>query len=238
MSERGVLNRFTVVTKALGLIALVAVALTLVVGWWLQKYFPPPADHASRILYLEQYVAVIQVIAVGIVVALISVIVPLVLPEARDRFEQYKESRRAYSRAKTAVIYLPDRVSSADKETAVVLVEGAHRELHLAETFEDVIIEKGYLKWFERPDLWIPYNYWQIVAVAEVLRKGNQRSPEDTDALTNRLRDTLNVVHKYFGKRGENCKDKKWERRDGSRYKEEDWLENEINRVLDMPRRS
>lgn len=174
-------------------------------------------------------------IAVGVVVTLVAVIIPLMLPEARDRFERYKESRQAYSRAKTAVIYLPDRVANVDSKKAAHLVEEAHRELHFAETFEAVIIDKGYLNWFASPDLWVLYNYWQIVAVAEALRRSNWSTTANTDLLRYRLRQALNVVHKRFGPRGEVCKGERWrwDLKDGSRFKNEDELRVDIGLALD-----
>lgn len=219
-------------TRALTLVALVIIALSLIVFCWLKDNFPVPDDEAMRILYLEHYVAVVQVIVVGVFVGLVSVILPVMLPNARDRFERYKQSRLAYSRAKTAVLYLADRVINVDEEKAFILVEEAHRELHFAETFEDVIISKGYLKWFDRPDLWIAYNYWQITAVATVLRISEYSNSHNKDILKRHLHDALKVVHKHFGKRGEECDQMKWNLKDGSRFEEEDRLEENIKAAL------
>jgi hypothetical protein len=226
-------RNLTAVAKALGLVALVTGLLAFLAFLWLWVQFPPSPQETLRVQYLAQYVAVVQVIAVGVVVTLVSVIIPLMLPEARDRFERYKESRQAYSRAKTAVIYLPDRVAHVDREKAFLLVEEAHREIHLAETFGDVIIEKGYLNWFGNPDLWLFYNYWQVVAVAEVLRKTDW-SATNRDLLKQRLRDALAVVHRRFGTRGrgEKCKGEKWLLHDGSRFREEDLLEADIQSIV------
>jgi hypothetical protein len=229
------------VARAFALVALVAVVLAVGTFFWLQASFPPPSWHSLRVQYLEQYIALVQVIAAGVVVTLVSVIIPLMLPEARDRFERYKESRQAYSRAKTAVIYLPDRVAHVPREKAFLLVEKAHREIHLAETFEDVIIGKGYLKWFANPDLWILYNYWQIVAVAEVLRNYDWSVRENHDMLRDRLHGTLEVVHKRFGRRGEECAGEKWVLKHnvgdkggpGDRFWEEDQIDKDIRKKLE-----
>jgi hypothetical protein len=222
------MRNLTVVAKAVLLIALVAIVLTLSAIGWMISNFPIPPEATLRVPYLVPYVSFMQVIVVGVVVTLVSVVVPLMLPEARDRFEQYKESRQAYSRAKTAVIYLPDRVvANVDREKAFVLVEEAHREIHLAETFEEVIIAKGYLKWFANPGLWILYNYWQIVAVAEVLRHSDWSAVEDREMLRERLRHTLAVVHRRFGKRGEHCAGETWDLK-GGRFQEEKALEQSI----------
>ncbi len=228
--NKGFFQKLTMVKKALILILLIAVLLTLLACKWLSDYFPLPPDENLRIQYLEQYVGVVQIIAIGIVVTLVSVIIPLMLPELRDRFERYKESRLAYSRAKTAVLYLPDRVINTDEDKVFQLVEEAHRQLHFAETFEDMIIDKGYLKWFKNPSLWIPYNYWQIVAVAEVLRssKIDWNVPENKDVHRVRLNETVGVVHQYFGRTGENCMKEDWDTKDGARLKKEEKLHQRI----------
>lgn len=222
-------RELAVVTKLLLFVALVAIILTLGALAWLEREFPLPPDPAERVTYLEQYIGLLQVIVVGFVVTLVSVIIPMTLPEARDRFERYKESRQAYSRAKTAVIYLPDKVANLDREKAFLLVEAAHRELHLAETFQDVIIEKGYLKWFANPSLWISYNYWQIFAVAEVLRNFDWGATEKKDTRRGQLHKTLDVVHSCFGKWGEKLLEVEWDPQKGSPWREvEDKLEKQI----------
>lgn len=231
------MRNLTTSARALISIALFAIALTGAAGSWLWYAFPPPPQPSERVQYLEQYVNLVQVIGVGVVVALVSVIIPLMLPEARDRFERYKESRVAYSRAKTAVLYLCDRVVNVDREEAFRLVEEAHRELHFAETFEDMIIKKGYLRWFGNPTLWVLYNYWQIVAVAEVLRllPIDWNTAEGKNMLRAHLTKALAVVHARFGKRGENCKGQMWRLEDGSRFREEDLLERKIRETLTLP---
>lgn len=232
----------SLVTKVILAVALVALALTISAFVWLHTQFPLPKDDvAVKVQYLEQYVAVLQILAVGVLAAILTVIIPLLLPEARDRFERYKESRKAYSRAKTAVIYLPDRVANAaDMKEAIKLVEEAHRELHFAETFENVIIDRGYLAWFANPHLWVLYNYWQISAVAEVLRKSGWSAMEDRGIIRVRLSKALKVVHNYFGERGEKRAGEKWiikvdskDKGDVPRFEKEGELKEAIEHELD-----
>lgn len=215
-------HEFTVVTKAFMIFISVAIVLAIIIIIWLYITFPLPEDATSRVLYMEQYVAVLQMMAIGIVVTLISVIIPIMLPEAQDRFERYKESRKAYSRAKTAVIYLPDKVVIADRKAALQLVEEAHQELHFAETFEQMIIDKDHLYWFKYPKLWVLYNYWQIVAVAKVLRKTDWDTMEDKDKLCEHLEGALDIVHSTFGRRGDKCKLHEWGLKDAKRSTKDD----------------
>jgi len=200
-----VLRNLSVVTMAFIMVALVTIIFAFVIFKKIQAYFPLPTDAELRVKYLEQYIVLIQLIAVGVAVTLIGIIIPHIFSEARDRFERYKESRVAYSRAKTAVLYLADRVVNVDRNKAFLLVAETHRELHFAETFEDVIIRKGYLKWFDNPYFWISYNYWQIVAVAEVLRIHNWNATKSNDRLKNNIYSMLEVVYKHFGKNGKKC---------------------------------
>jgi len=176
----------------------------------------------TRVRYLEQYIELFRVIVVGVVVALASVLIPLVYSQAKAKFERYKEARSAYSKAKTGVLYLRDRVLEAysqgneagpeETEASVFkvfkLIETAHRELHLAETFENDIIKQGILEWYEAPKTWVLHNYWRIVAIADVVRyyleqleKG--RSDEQVERELN-LRNLLNTawdkVEEAFGK--------------------------------------
>lgn len=213
----------SLITKVVLAVVLVAAVLTFCAFLWLQTKFPPPKDNVSvKVQYLEQYVAVLQILAVGVLAAIVTVIIPLLIPEARDRFERYKESRLAYSRAKTAVIYLPDRVvNAADMKEATKLVEKAHRELHFAETFEKVIISRGYLEWFANPNLWVLYNYWQIAAIAEVLRRSGRSALEDKGLMRERLSETLKVVHDYFGERCQKRAGERWVIKVSSKDKEE-----------------
>jgi hypothetical protein len=224
------IRNLIVVTKPFLLVAVVTIVLSFVVFNFIQTKFPTSSGTEVQVKYLEQYVNLIQILTIGVAVTLISVIIPHMLPEARDKFERYKESRLAYSRAKTAVLYLADRVVNVDRKEAFLLIEEAHRQLHFAETFKDVIIKKGYLKWFGNPSLWIPYNYWQIFAVAGVLRKYDWETSESKDSLKNNLYNTLEVVHGHFGRTGEKCKEVSKEKRSDFENK----VEVKIKNVLDQ----
>lgn len=225
----------------LGLV-IFAIGFTAAVFFWLNTQFSPPEQNEKlNVKYLEHYVAAFQILAVGIFAAIVTVVIPLLMPEARDRFERFKESRKAYSKAKTAVIYLPVKVANAaDMKEAVILVEEAHRQLHFAETFEKEIIEKGYLAWFECPYLWTIYNYWQIEAVVKVLRRSSLQVIEDSELLRKRLEVAVKIVHDYFGDRGGKFAGKKWiitppskSEGDLKRFKKEAELQKLIDDELD-----
>ena len=205
-----IFKKFTLPQKILFLIGSVSVLFIFIIVILIWLVFPPPDEGQLRVQYLEQYVNLIQIIAVGIVVTLLSIIIPMIIAEDKAKFERYKDSRLAYSKAKTAVLYLADRVQTVDKKTAFALIEEAHRELHLAETFQDIIISEKHLEWWEgNKKLWIPYNYWQIISVAKVLRIHDWgTSTESKNALKNNLEQIFETVDKYFGRTGDKCKGK------------------------------
>lgn len=114
--------------------------------------------------FLDAYKA----IGVGFLVALLGAIIPQLLPEARDRFERFKDSRVAYSEAKTSVIYLPDKLSDLSISDAATVVQDAHKKLHLAETYTEL---KNHLKWHPHPEFWVAYNYWELMAMQKRFAK-------------------------------------------------------------------
>ena len=188
----------------------------------------PPADLflarylELRVGYLEQYIELFRVIVVGVVMALASVLIPLVYSQAKAKFERYKEARSAYSKAKTGVLYLRDRVleeishgngagpqeAEASASKVFKLIETAHRELHLAETFEDDIISLDFLEWYEAPKTWVLHNYWRLVAIGdtaryylELLEKGSSDEQVEREFnLRNMLDTTWEKVEVAFGK--------------------------------------
>ncbi|MDM0110109.1 DUF2235 domain-containing protein [Variovorax sp. J22R24] len=152
---------------------------------------------------LPHFIDVFKFVLSGVIVAILVVALPKAIDESAQRFDRFRESRRSYSKAKTAVLYLPDQVKHCSAAAAFAKVSDAHRELHLAETFED-IISAQYLAWFGRGDLWVPYNYWRIFAVAEALRSCEDLSSGaiDQHRLTGHLDAALNVVESYFKPHG------------------------------------
>jgi hypothetical protein len=164
-------------------------------------------------LYLEAYKAV----GVGFLVAVLGVSVPQLLPEARDRFERFKNSRVAYSEAKTAVIYLPETVSELTFAPAVAAVQDAHRKLHLAETYSE--LQTHLIGWHPHPETWVDRNYWELMAIRRALRT----SVNTWDHLTSRNRlqiidSALKVVESVFGPDNQNwvvqdSGDDKWEQK-------------------------
>jgi hypothetical protein len=168
-------------------------------------------------LYLEAYKAV----GVGFLVAVLGVSVPHLLPEARDRFERFKNSRVAYSDAKTAVIYLPETLSALTFAPAVAAVQHAHRKLHLAETYSE--LQTHLIGWHPHPETWVDRNYWELMAIRRALRT----NVNSWDGLSPRTRleildSVLKVVEYIFGPDNENwvIKNSGEDKREQKRHRE------------------
>lgn len=94
----------------------------------------PSADQLQRLtLELEIFKAILA----GIVVTTLGIFIPAVVTETRELFQQRKDSRIAYSLAKTASDYLKLRLASADFDKACEIVQDAHYRKHVAELFDD-----------------------------------------------------------------------------------------------------
>lgn len=175
----------------------------------------------------DHYIGLLNIVVVGVLVALVSVLIPSVYSQARDRFDRYKEARLAYSKAKTAVLYLGDRIVEAashreqnERAQLFALVEKAHRELHLAETFGEDIRAQRFLSWYDDPSVWILHNYWRIVAVSAALRWYEENAPfadepEPAVKLRDKIKKTSTLVDNAFGELGG-----KWDKYEEGRAKE------------------
>jgi hypothetical protein len=223
----------------IALLAMVLFAIITLFVWSVSHDFtvskeldglPKPLIEPIRVRYLQQYIEIFRIVVVGVLVALVSVLIPVVYSQAKARFERYKEARRAYSIAKTAALYLADRVLDATPQgsdprpsEAFNLIEKAHREFHLAETFEDDIISQGFLHWYKEPRVWLLHNYWRITAVAAALRwyeevrnhgsatienvPASQNNSMSLRGLRTKVKETSTLVDEAFGELGDG-----WER--------------------------
>ena len=203
-----------------GVIALVTVALYTE---WSQVR---ALSDARWQFYLDVYKAV----GVGFLVALLGSVIPHVLPEARDQFERFKDSRTAYSEAKTGVMYLPERLAGTEFPEAVESLAAAHKSLHLAETYSSEL--QGHLSsWHTYPDTWVDRNYWDLMAIRKVLdlNADHWSTSSHIDRLT-LLNDALAIVEDVFGLEG-----KCWA--EALQKKKKKQIESELEAKLDAARK-
>ena len=112
---------------------------------------------ADRLPFLNFELGLFKAILAGFVVSMLGILIPAVASEARQRFEQRKESRIAYSEAKTDVDYLKLRLAASSLAEAAAALQNAHFHKHQAELFDEFPewLEKRYgadmtaLRWDE-----------------------------------------------------------------------------------------
>lgn len=104
---------------------------------------PIPPDSAARLQYLQFYYEAFKTLLVGFVVAVLAVVIPHHLNEARYTFERLKDSRRAYSEAHTGITYLEYRLAVLDYGAAIALIEDIHVKKHMAETYDELAVHLG-----------------------------------------------------------------------------------------------
>src|ERR1700722_6990845 len=126
-----------------------------------------PVD--DRIQYYKLYVDLAKAVLVGFGVALLCILIPAVFAEARNTFERLRDSRTAYSEAKTGIDYLPLRLCTLDLKAAATFVQPAHVRKHEAELYPELnfhLKKRGINK---TPEQWGDGIYSQLFDVRELL---------------------------------------------------------------------
>jgi len=126
-----------------------------------------PVD--DRIQYYKLYVDLAKAVLVGFGAALLGILIPAVFAEARYSFERLRDSRTAYSEAKTGIDYLPLRLCTLDLKAAAAFVQRAHVRKHEAELYPELkfhLKKRGINK---TPEQWGDGIYSQLFDVREFL---------------------------------------------------------------------
>jgi hypothetical protein len=131
-------NSFKLAIYTTGALMLAATAVTLTL-----EIARPAGD---RLPFLKFELDMFKVILAGFVVGMLGILIPAVSTEARQRLEQRKASRIAYSKAKTGVDYLKLRLAAASLAEAATALQTAHFHKHQAELYDDLQewLEKRY----------------------------------------------------------------------------------------------
>jgi hypothetical protein len=131
MTGERLANKALLITLATttGALVLLAIAAGVIV-------FGAPVD--QRVDYLKVWADVLQAFLVGVGVTLAGILIPAVLSEARQDFERLRESRLAYSQAKTGVEYLPLRLAGLSFKDAAKLIQHTHTDKHMAELYPEL----------------------------------------------------------------------------------------------------
>ena len=118
---------YATIVLLLGAIA-IAVALEMM----------PSSVSVARVPVYAFELDMFKTILAGFIVAMLGVLIPAVASEAKERHEQRKESRAAYSEAKTGVDYLKLRLAASNFKDASAALQSVHYHKHLAQLFEDL----------------------------------------------------------------------------------------------------
>lgn len=113
----------------------------IVIAAWLFFHIGTPPNHIADSNELEHwkfFIAVLETIGVGFLLASLGILVPPLLRETQHKIERIESSRLAFIEATTAEQYLPSRVAALSYADAVALIESVHQNKHRAETYEEL----------------------------------------------------------------------------------------------------
>lgn len=151
-------------SAAAALLLCCAIVLTICI----QIRRPDPSRVAFYKFYLDMFKAVIG----GFVVAMLGVLIPAVVAEAKYNFERLKASRAAYSRVKTGLDYLKLRLAAMDFKEAGVHLQSLHFHKHQADLYDEL------QQWLTRrfgPDMtmddWDDMTYRKLVRARILLQE-------------------------------------------------------------------
>ncbi len=161
-------NSLISIVVILGIVFVALIASGITVVFHITYDFPD--DEALKLKHMEYFFGIYKTIVVSFFVTLFVALLPLVYTEKKDRFERLKESRRAYSEAKTAVIYMPYKLSEMTYLEGVSALEEAHVKLHMAQTYPELAIHLYRLGHSETPKVWAKNVYDKLVTMKKVLR--------------------------------------------------------------------
>lgn len=130
-----------------------------------------PDDEVLKLEYMNYFLGIYKTIFVSFLVTLLVALLPQVYTEKKDSFERLKESRRAYSEAKTAVIYLPYKLSEMNYLQGASALEVAHVKLHMALTYPELETHLSRLGHTETPRAWGKNVYDKLVKMKELLKE-------------------------------------------------------------------
>jgi hypothetical protein len=174
-------------------VSLIVIAVTVTITLQMAR---PSAD---QLPFLKFELAMFKAILAGFVVGMLGILIPAVASEARQRFEQRKASRIAYSEAKTGVDYLKLRLAAASLAEAATVLQRAHFLKHQAELYDEF---PGWLdKRYDRaktPEQWDVEMYGKLFCARQALEENadawDRLSPAKRIALLDRALPTESEI--------------------------------------------
>jgi len=129
----------------------------------------PTMPTADRIQYLKLYADWAKAVLVGFGAALLAILIPAYLSEVRFHFERLRDSRTAYSEAKTGQDYLLLRLSTLDLKDAAALVQRVHVRKHEAELYSELAIHLKRRRINRTAEQWGDEIYGRLFIVRQLL---------------------------------------------------------------------
>ena len=122
------------------LVIIITFVFLAVASFWVTKEvtFPEgysPEVHALRLKCLTFILEVYRTIVVGFLVAMLGILAPNILSEAKYEFERQKKGREVYSKAKTGIDYFRFDLADLDLKDARNYIHEIHELKHLADTY-------------------------------------------------------------------------------------------------------
>jgi len=124
---------------------------------------------ANRLDYAKLYVQGFNVIVVSFFVGLLGILIPARLSEVQNNFERLKESRVAYSEAKTGVAYLPLRLCSLTFAEAGAFIQQVHFHKHQAQLYQE--LNQHVRHQWPSPSAWADEMYTYLEGFRRILEK-------------------------------------------------------------------
>jgi hypothetical protein len=159
--------------KRIATVALIATVLIAAIALLLlersSRQYSGLLPVADRIQYYKLYVDLAKAVLVGFGAALLGILIPAVFAEARYSFERLRDSRSAYSEAKTSIDYLPLCLCTLDLKAAAAAVQKAHVRKHEAELYPELIVHLKRRGIDKTPEQWGDELYGRLFDVRRVL---------------------------------------------------------------------
>lgn len=156
--------------------AYLAVGITVLVAGVLLTFLALSAYHHRKIMpvidrieYYKLYVDLAEAVLVGFGAALLGILIPVVFTETRLEFERLRDSRTAYSEAKTGVEYLPICLCTLKLKKAAALVQRVHVRKHEADLFPELGMHLKRRGIDKTPDQWGDNLYAKLFTIRELL---------------------------------------------------------------------
>jgi hypothetical protein len=153
----------------------------------------------DRFRYYKLYADLAKAVLVGFGATLLGILIPALFAESRFSFERLRDSRTAYSEAKTSIDYLPLRLCTLNLREAVTLVQKSHVRKHEAELYPELKVHLRRRGIPLSPDAWGDSLYNRLFNIREcleahvsdwdtlntgarlaILRKASPASPKET----------------------------------------------------------